>query len=65
MWHPFSNKLKLMSKEEVELKRRMVEGILSLQAGDSPVAIEAKFWCSCLQPVANPSKNPEKEAEFI
>ena len=21
MWHPFSNKLKLMSKEEVELKR--------------------------------------------
>ena len=43
MWHPFSNKLKLMSKEEVELKRMMVEGILSLQAGDSPVAIEAKL----------------------
>ena len=41
--HPFSNKLKLMSKEEVELKRMMVEGILSLQAGDSPVAIEAKL----------------------
>jgi chemotaxis protein MotA len=43
MWHPFSTKLKLMSKEEVELKRMMVEGILSLQAGDSPVAIEAKL----------------------
>lgn len=43
MWHPFSNKLKLMSKEEVELRRMMVEGILSLQAGDSPVAIEAKL----------------------
>lgn len=43
MWHPFANKLKLMSKEEVELKRMMVEGILSLQAGDSPVAIEAKL----------------------
>ena len=43
MWHPFCNKLKLMSKEEVELKRMMVEGILSLQAGDSPVAIEAKL----------------------
>ena len=41
--HPFSNKLKLMSNEEVELKRMMVEGILSLQAGDSPVAIEAKL----------------------
>jgi len=38
-----NRKLKLMSKEEVELKRMMVEGILSLQAGDSPVAIEAKL----------------------
>ena len=43
MWHPFSNKLKLMSQEEAKLKRMMVEGILSLQAGDSPVAIEAKL----------------------
>ncbi len=43
MWHPFSNKLKLISQEEVKLKRMMVEGILSLQAGDSPVAIEAKL----------------------
>ena len=43
MWHPFANKLKLMSAEEVELKRMMVEGILSLQAGDSSVAIEAKL----------------------
>ncbi len=43
MWHPFANKLKLMSNEEVELRRMMVEGILSLQAGDSPVAIEAKL----------------------
>lgn len=43
MWHPFATKLKLMSQEEVELKRMMVEGILSLQAGDSPVAIEAKL----------------------
>ncbi len=43
LWHPFSNKLKLISKEEVELKRMMVEGILSLQAGDSPMAIESKL----------------------
>ncbi|WP_425060252.1 Chemotaxis protein PomA [Sporomusa carbonis] len=43
LWHPFSNKLKMMSKEEVELKRMMVEGILSLQAGDSPMAIESKL----------------------
>jgi chemotaxis protein MotA len=43
LWHPFSNKLKQLSKEEAELKRMMVEGILSLQAGDSPMAIESKL----------------------
>ena len=43
LWHPFSNKLKLISKDEVEIKRMMVEGILSLQAGDSPMAIESKL----------------------
>lgn len=43
LWHPFSNKLKLVSQEEVEIKRMMVEGILSLQAGDSPMAIESKL----------------------
>lgn len=43
LWHPFSNKLKLISLEEVEIKRMMVEGILSLQAGDSPMAIESKL----------------------
>ncbi len=43
LWHPFANKLKLISKKEVEIKKMMVEGILSLQAGDSPTAIEAKL----------------------
>ncbi|MDT8899911.1 flagellar motor stator protein MotA [Anaeroselena agilis] len=43
IWHPFSNKLKLMSKEEVELKKMMLEGILSLQAGDNPATLEAKL----------------------
>ena len=32
-----------MSGQEVALKRMIVEGILSLQAGDSPTAIEAKL----------------------
>lgn len=43
LWHPFANKLKLISKKEVEIKKMMVEGVLSLQAGDSPTAIEAKL----------------------
>lgn len=43
IWTPFSNKLAVMSKSEVEVKKMMIEGILSLQAGDSPTAIEAKL----------------------
>ncbi len=43
LWHPFANKLKMMSKKEAEIKRMMIEGILSLQAGDSPLAIESKL----------------------
>jgi chemotaxis protein MotA len=43
VWHPFANKLKMMSKKEVDIRKMMVEGILSLQAGDSPTAIEAKL----------------------
>ncbi|MDO4204756.1 MAG: flagellar motor stator protein MotA [Selenomonadaceae bacterium] len=43
LWLPFCNKLKVMSGQEVALKRMIVEGILSLQAGDSPTAIEAKL----------------------
>jgi chemotaxis protein MotA len=43
LWHPFANKLKMISKKEVEVKKMMIEGILSLQAGDSPTAIEAKL----------------------
>jgi chemotaxis protein MotA len=43
IWHPFANKLKQLSKEEAELKRMMLEGVLSLQAGDNPATLEAKL----------------------
>lgn len=43
LWLPFANKLKIMSESEVSEKRMIIEGILSLQAGDSPTAIEAKL----------------------
>lgn len=42
-WGPWANKLKIFSEEEVTMKRMIIEGILSLQAGDSPTAIEAKL----------------------
>ena len=43
LWLPLSNKLKGLSDQEISQKRMIIEGILSLQAGDSPTAIEAKL----------------------
>lgn len=43
LWHPFANKLKRKSKQEVAIKTIMVEGLLSIQAGVSPAAIEQKL----------------------
>ncbi len=41
--HPIATKLKMLSEEEAAVKRIIIEGILSLQAGDSPIAVEAKL----------------------
>ena len=43
IWLPMANKLKIFSDMEINQKRMIIEGILSLQAGDSPTAIEAKL----------------------
>lgn len=43
IWHPFSNKLKVKSGEEVAIKKMMLDGILSLQSGASTIAMEAKM----------------------
>ena len=43
LWHPFANKLKRKSKQEVLIKELMVEGVLSVQAGVAPRAIEEKL----------------------
>jgi chemotaxis protein MotA len=43
LWHPMANKLKRLSAQEIELKMVMVEGLLSIQAGISSLAIEQKL----------------------
>lgn len=43
LWHPISNKLKRLSKQEIELKLMMVEGLLSIQSGVSTIAIQQKL----------------------
>lgn len=43
LWHPIANKLKRYSKQEIELKMMMVEGLLSIQSGVSTIAIKQKL----------------------
>ena len=43
LWHPFANKLRENSKQEVRIKQIMVEGILSITAGESPTVIKDKL----------------------
>lgn len=43
LWHPFANKLKRKSKQEVQLKHMMIEGVLSILEGEAPRIIEQKL----------------------
>ncbi|MFT4412346.1 flagellar motor stator protein MotA [Fredinandcohnia humi] len=43
LWHPFANKLKRKSKQEIKIKEVMIEGVLSVLEGQSPRAIEQKL----------------------
>jgi chemotaxis protein MotA len=53
-WNPFAKKLKVKSQEEAMLKGMIIEGILSIQKGDSPVMIQEKLLS------ALPQSNQEK-----
>lgn len=43
LWHPFSNKLKRKSKQEMKIKQLIVEGVLSVQEGQAPGIIQQKL----------------------
>ena len=59
IWHPFSNKLKQISKDEVELKKMVLEGALALQSGASSLAMEAKL--QSFSPVSERRLSQSKE----
>ena len=64
LWHPFANKLKEKSKEEVRIKEIMVEGILSITAGESPAVIRDKLnsYLSTRE-IAQMEKEPVRQEE--
>jgi len=43
IWHPFANRLKRKSLEEISNMNIMLEGILAIQAGSNPKSIERKL----------------------
>lgn len=61
LWHPFANKLKRKSKLEADIKYMMIEGLLSIQQGESPRNIERKL-CSYL-PTSERKKILEESEE--
>lgn len=60
LWHPISNKLKRMSKQEMEIRMMMLEGLLSIQSGVSTIAINQKLSVF-LTPTERAKMNTEKE----
>ncbi|TCT16430.1 chemotaxis protein MotA [Natranaerovirga pectinivora] len=61
---PISNKLKVRSAEEVLLKEVMIEGLLSIQAGENPRVIEEKLKAFLSPTLRNDlSKNDGEEEE--
>ena len=57
---PIANKLKIRSREEVLLKEIMLEGMLSIQAGENPRIIEEKLK-AFLPPKIREAINQQKE----
>jgi chemotaxis protein MotA len=43
LWHPFANKLKRKSQQEVLVRQVMIEGILSILEGQAPRTIQQKL----------------------
>ncbi|MFD1957121.1 flagellar motor stator protein MotA [Paenibacillus thailandensis] len=63
LWHPLSNKLKRISKKEIELRLMMVEGLLSIQSGVSTIAISQKLTVY-LTPTEREKMREKEEATF-
>ena len=59
---PMAQKLKIRSKSEVLIKELMIEGLLSIQAGENPRIIEEKLK-TFIPPELRDNVNKEKQAE--
>ncbi|MDL4840593.1 flagellar motor stator protein MotA [Aquibacillus rhizosphaerae] len=63
LWHPFANKLKEKSKNEILVRHIMIEGILSVANGESPVVVKDKLGSYLSQSELAKTKFNEQEGE--
>lgn len=61
LWGPFANKLKMKSKAEVMVKNMVIEGLLSIQKGDSPAMVRDKLIA--LLPAADQTKHLDADPQ--
>ena len=62
LWLPIAGKLKNISKEESKIHEMMLEGLLSIQAGNNPVLIRERLT-AFLDPRRQERDSQEKKAE--
>jgi len=65
VFSPIAGKLKIRSSEEIILKEVMIEGLLSIQAGENPRIIEEKlkaFLSPVLREKVQKKRNDERES---
>lgn len=62
---PVVNKLKIRSSQEILLKEVMLEGMLSIQAGENPRIIEEKLKAFLSPRIRNNLKNPKEQNEGV
>lgn len=61
LWHPFANKLKQKSAEEIEKKRLILQCLLMLQAGTYPFLIKNRILVALSETERNKLEAGEKE----
>lgn len=65
---PMAGKLKVRSREEILIKEVMIEGMLSIQAGENPRIIEEKlkaFLSPTIRNGMSPNKDVESGEDFV
>lgn len=62
IFNPIAGKLKVRSRQEILLKEIMIEGILSIQAGENPRIIEEKLKAFLSPEIRRSFKEKEKES---